>query len=81
MSLQVAFVLTVVPIPDVKEPFHGITCEVFQYRRTDHTEEIDQKDILTHTYRAEENHDSATAINRQERAVHKPPVDPFPGSK
>ena len=80
MAFQVELVLRIVPIPDMKKPFHGIPCKVFQNRRADHTEEIDQPEIVTHANGAEENHNCAAAINGQKGSVHKSTVDPLSGS-
>ena len=77
VSVQVQRLITVVPVADLEECFHGSSGKVFQDRGSYGAEKEGQKDIVTDRNGYEKHDDSPGTIERKEGTTHKAAVDPF----
>ena len=76
ISFQIQFHVTVVPVSDMKQPFHGSPRKILKNCGGSHAHKEHKPDILSHRNRCDQNNHCAGSVKREHRAMHESPIDP-----
>ena len=77
IAVEVAGLFGIVPVADLEQLLHHSPHHIFQQRSGQHTENVNQPQIVRHRQSHEEDDDGAGAVDRQQGAVEKAAVHPL----
>ena len=78
VTVQVEFLLGVVPVADLEQRLHGGAGDVFQRRGGQHAQQPHQPQIPRHRQGNEQDDDGPGAVDGQQRPPEEAPVHPMP---
>jgi len=77
VAVEVKGLLGVIPVADLEKLLHYGAYHIFQRRSGQHTQKIDQPEVVRHRQGGKQNDDGPGAIDRQQRPMEKAPVHPM----
>ena len=77
VAVEVKGLLGVIPVADLEKLLHYGAYHIFQRRSGQHTQKIDQPEVVRHRQGGKQNDDCPGAIDRQQRPMEKAPVHPM----
>ena len=75
--MEVKGLLGVIPVADLEKLLHYGAYHIFQRCSGQHTQKIDQPEVVRHRQGGKQNDDGPGAIDRQQRPMEKAPVHPM----